>query len=148
MRTTQKSQLILAILCFLILQACGGGGNQSSNIGGPAQTTGGSEKLAPFNGLADIELLTPTQGVGIKPKFEWSPVDRAARYALSLRFSDGQPYWAWSGSSTSVYLGGLDSPPPDSAEGPILLDGMSWGVIAFDAGGNVIASSVYRDISP
>jgi hypothetical protein len=108
------------------------------------------EMLITLPGLAEIVLLTPTEGVGLKPRLEWEMVNGADRYALIIYHSNGQPYWAWEGSGTSVYLGGGDSetPPPENSAGPILVDGMTWGVMAFDTAGLLIASSTVRTISP
>lgn len=107
------------------------------------------EMLIALPGLSEIVLLTPAEGVGLKPGFEWQTVNGAVRYALLVYHPNGQPYWAWEGSGTSVYLGGGDSQaPPEDSAGPILLDGMSWGVMAFDAADLLIASSAMRPISP
>lgn len=147
-----KLKLMLLALLTIAVSACSGTTTSSPSGGDVANTTGqeqGSDKpFAPFSDLETIELLTPTSGVGQKPNFEWSAVDGAASYTLFLNFSDGQPYWTWSGQATSIYLGGYDSPPPADAAGPILLDGMSWAVIAFNTEANVVASSDLRLISP
>ena len=147
-----KLELMLLALLTIAVSACSGTTPSSPSGGEVASTTGqeqGSDKpFVPFSGLETIELLTPASGVGQKPNFEWSAVDGAASYTLFVNFSDGQPYWTWSGEATSIYLGGYDSPPPADAAGPILLDGMSWAVIAFNAEANVIASSNLRPISP
>jgi hypothetical protein len=153
MNNFMKSIASIAIL--LSLTACAASGSQppSANDGGGTVPTSGSqqadnEPFLPFSGLEQIELLTPTSGVGEKPLFEWSAAPGASSYALFLYFSDGNPYWAWSGESTSIYLGGYASAPPADAAGPILVDGMTWAVIAFDASENVIASSEKQPISP
>lgn len=146
-----KTPIILVIL--LATSACSNTGSSSTPAAGNNQDVATEEQTSlgsfvPFSRLATVELLTPSSGAGSKPKFEWSSVDGAAQYSLFLQFSDGQPYWSWTGSSTSIYLGGLDSAPPEDAAGPILLEGMSWAVIALDADGNVIASSNLQTISP
>jgi len=151
---SKKYQLALLIAFFLLaVTACSGAPTSVGQTGGEdtaasGQDQGSGEPFAPFPGVANIELMTATTGAGVKPLFEWSLVDGATRYSLFLQFSDGQPYWSWLGSSTSVYLGGYDTPPSEDAAGPILLDGMSWAVIALDAEGNVIASSKLQSISP
>lgn len=142
-----RSRFVFLVLFTLLLQACGGGSTASTSGGGAAAGANG-EAYVPLANIETVELLTPTSGVGIKPLFEWSPVQGAVNYSLYLQFPNGQPYWAWSGSVTSIYLGGTDSQPPDDAAGPILQKGMSWSVIAFDAENNIIASSVVQEISP
>lgn len=149
---SNKLKLMLIVLLTLSISACSSTAASSpSDSEGPsptAQEQAQDEPFAPFAGAAAIELLTPTSDAGLKPLFEWSPVENASRYSVFLQFSDGQPYWSWSGAGTSVYLGGYDSAPPDDSAGPVLLDGMSWAVVAFDAQGTVIASSHLQPISP
>lgn len=106
------------------------------------------ERLLPGVNVPEIELLTPTDGVGIKPKFEWTEVDGAASYSLMLFDENGEAYWAWMGKSTFVYLGGLLTAPPEDSVGPILQPGMRWAVAAFDAQEHLLATSVFRPISP
>lgn len=148
-------KLLLLSIVLLASNACSGGSSPGQTPGGGGEGGAGiangaddGELFAPFPGITPIELLTPAAGVGQKPLFEWTPVKGAARFALFLQFPDGEPYWAWSGADSSIYLGGLESPPPEDAAGPILLEDMAWAVLAFDAEGNVIASSVLQSISP
>src|SRR5262245_59049819 len=49
-------------------------------------------------GVSAISLLTTTDGSGVKPLFEWTPVDGAVRYQLFVYDSSGAPYWAWEGT--------------------------------------------------
>jgi len=99
-------------------------------------------------GGTPIGQLTPEQGVGAYPLFEWTAVPGAARYMLFVFDADGVMFWAWEGTATSVYLGGLDQPPTPGSMGPALDVPMSWAVIAFDAGGNLVAGSPTRPIAP
>ncbi|NOH12362.1 MAG: hypothetical protein HND51_12015 [Chloroflexi bacterium] len=101
-----------------------------------------------LDGIEEIEILTPTEGVGLKPLFEWRPVTGATNYLLVLQDALEQTYWTWRGSSTSIYLGGVATAPPEDAAGPVLQTDMTWAVVALDAGDNVIASSRLRSISP
>jgi hypothetical protein len=142
--------LVLSAVLLLTL-ACSLGGAGAGDDAPPDSEGGAVESgqaFAPFAGLESIELLTPTQGAGTKPLFEWSPVEGAARYALLVYFPDGEPYWAWTGAETSVYLGGGHEAPPEDAAGPSLVEGMSWAVLAFDGENNLIASSATRPIAP
>jgi hypothetical protein len=112
----------------------------------PAGTTPGGQFLL-IGGTA-IEQLTPEQGVGAYPLFEWTAVQGAARYMLFVFDTNGVMFWGWEGTATSVYLGGLDQPPTPGSMGPALDGPMSWAVIAYDAGGSLIASSAKRPVSP
>ena len=144
MKNSNISVIVIFVLGAMVAGCSSPGGTSGVGVSDGKQ----GEPFAPFSGLDTIELLTSTSGVGQKPNFEWSAVDGAASYTLFLNFSDGQPYWTWIGEANSIYLGGYDSPPPADAAGPILLDGMSWAIIAFNAEGNVIASSILQPISP
>lgn len=55
--------------------------------------------------VAAIEVLTLETGLGERPLLEWAAVDGATSYHVVVQ-SDGEPYWAWVGSTTSVPLGG------------------------------------------
>lgn len=99
-------------------------------------------------GAVPITLLTPEEGVGQHPKFEWQPVQGATRYVLLLITTDDKPYWAWEGTETAVYLGGGSEPPPADSIGPILLRPMKWYVLALDANGKLIGYSEPRPIAP
>jgi len=153
---TRKNLIALAFSVLLLTTyACSPGGSVEPGAGGDQPgavedggSSGDSELFAPFAGVASIDLLTLASGAGEKPLFEWTPVEGATRYSLILQFPDGRPYWAWSGDANSVYLGGLDTAPPADAAGPILLEGMTWAVFAFDAEGNMIGSSAVQAISP
>ena len=131
-------------------------GGQESTTGAPVGTTtepGGTGATVPAGpylliGGPPLELLTPEQGAGAYPRFEWTAVPSAAHYMLFVFDTDGVMFWAWAGDATSVYLGGLDRPPTPGSMGPALDGPMSWAVIAFDAGQNLIASSVTRPIAP
>ena len=129
---------------------------QETTTSTPAESTttsGGTSLAVPTGqflliGGTPIEQLTPDQGVGTYPLFEWTAVPGAARYLLFVFDADGVMFWAWEGTGTSVYLGGLDQPPTPGSMGPALDVPMSWAVIAFDAGGNLIAGSPTRPIAP
>lgn len=61
-------------------------------------------------GVADIAIsragLLEVQGV-TRPEVRWSPVEGAELYRLAVEQSEGAS-WAWSGTDTSVVLGGGD----------------------------------------
>jgi hypothetical protein len=121
-------------------------GKTTTEPGGTTATTSAGPYL-PIGG-APIEQLTPEQRVGAYPLFEWTAVPDAAFYILLVFDTTGGAFWAWEGTATSVYLGGLDQPPTPGSMGPALDGPMTWAVIAFDAGNNLIASSAQRPITP
>jgi hypothetical protein len=114
---------------------------------GQTDTTGTGGQYLPIGGTP-IEQLTPEQGAGAYPFFEWAAVPEAAFSLLFVFDTNGVTYWAWEGTATSVYLGGLDQPPTPGSMGPVLDAPMTWAVIAFDATDNLIASSAARPIAP
>lgn len=99
-------------------------------------------------GVANISLLTDTTGAGLKPLFVWEPVTSANRYQLVVFDEAGEPYWAWEGAKTQIYMGGTDSQPPDDSSGPSVDRGYSWAVVAYGSDDRMIAASEVRPISP
>jgi hypothetical protein len=75
-------------------------------------------------------------------------VPGADRYQLLVFDEAGQSYWAWEGSKTQVYMGGTEAQPAADASGPSVAAGYTWAVVAYDAAGNILASSGARPISP
>lgn len=96
--------------------------------------------------VPEIDQLTPTTGVGRRPLIEWSGIDNAHAYELTVFGAGGTIYWSAVGPETSIYLGG--APASDQSPGPQIQDGMSWAVVALDVDGNVIAQSRVRPINP
>jgi len=101
-----------------------------------------------FEDIDDMVLLTPLTGGGIKPLFSWEPVDRAESYGMVLFGPEGDPYWAWQGYETKIYLGGLTDTPDLGSIGQILSGCMSWITTAYSAEGIPIAAGGFRSISP
>jgi len=99
-------------------------------------------------GIESIHLLTDIQGVGEKPLFSWEAVSGADRYQLVLFDENEEPYWAWEGGQTRIYMGGSEEQPPADSSGPSIAADYHWAVVAYDAGGQVLASSEVRPISP
>lgn len=99
-------------------------------------------------GLGMITLSTVTSGAGEKPLFGWDAVAGADRYQLIVFDEAGEPYWAWEGAVTQIYLGGTDAQPSADSNGPTIAAGYSWAVVAYGADGKVLASSEKRSISP
>jgi len=156
MKRTAFLTLSMFVLASVLLACSTSSGQQDVPSPGP-ESAGGTqvvdeqqkaERLLPDVNVPEIELLTPFDGVGTRPKFEWKEVDGAASYSLMLFDANGDAYWAWMGKSSYVYLGGtLDAPPEDSA-GPTLQPDMRWAVAAFDTQDHLLATSVFRPISP
>ncbi len=127
----------------------------------PGQASPGTQEAGEENGgasksqvylpgvqLREIALLTPASGAGAKPFFEWEPVEGADWYGLVVKTADGQPYWAWMGRQTSIYMGGTSEAPREDAAGPRLIEEMFWAVVAYSADGKVIAASLLQPVAP
>lgn len=159
----------LAPLTALILSsaACGGGGGSAATTGGAAtsttagvmttgpgttagttsQTTGTSSTQPAVPGTALMELLTPSEGLGERPLLEWAPVAGAVLYQVTVLEPDGAPYWSWQGEAASVAFGGGPADDPDTS-GARLLTAKSWFVAAFDAAGDLLATSPIGRLEP
>ena len=115
----------------------------------PTTTTTPPTIAAPLiAGIAPtIEPITAPAGGGIRPLLEWTPVEGAAHYTVIVYAPDGTPYWTWTGTETSVHVGGepvLD----DARPGPSVTAGMTWGVAGLDANLNLVALSARHPIAP
>lgn len=131
----------------------------STDVTSPSLDTVSTEALveapAPLNegvALADgvplVELLgPPASGAGRAPLFSWTEIEGAASYRLAVLGPDG-PTWAWAGTDTQVYLGGLSFEQPPGWTGPVIEQGSCWSVVARSADGHVIAVSRYQPVSP
>ena len=155
--------LIALLVIVLVLVGCGlsGGGNETSptiestqesgeQVQSPtdAPTEAQGEPFLNVPGVGSIHLFTDVQGGGEKPLFAWESVSGADRYQLFVFDEAGEPYWAWEGTQTQVYLGGSDSQPPADSSGAAVGAGYHWAVVVYDSNGQVLASSELRSISP
>ncbi|MCP4964264.1 MAG: hypothetical protein GY926_03415 [bacterium] len=95
---------------------------------------------------AAFMAMTPTNESGSHPTLSWQPADGAASYWLTIRDADARPYWAWTGTETSVRFGGGDS--PETNQTAVLHETMTWRVAAFDANGGLVAISDSASVSP
>ncbi len=134
--------LVMAVSVALVVSACSSTHHSTS---GPAQPSPRPPILA---ALADIGLLTPASGGGARPELRWATVSGASSYAVTLYSASGPAYWAWSGDSTSVEMGGGGAALPPSAPGPKLSASMTWQVFAYDAHAKMIGASARRAIGP
>jgi hypothetical protein len=107
-----------------------------------------SELFLPLDADMEIALLTPENGNGSHPLFEWEAAEGADLYMLFLFDQDHGAYWAWEGNNTQIYLGGFDSEPPENVDGPILLEPMTWVVIAATEDGEFVGSSQEMLVAP
>jgi hypothetical protein len=148
--------IVGVMLLSAVMSACGGtspaGQNEipaTADISNQPQIeeTAG-EPFITGPGLEPVKLLTRVDGAGEKPLFAWEAVLGAGYYQLVVFDEAGKPYWAWEGSGTQIHLGGTQEQPPAGSSGPVIESGYSWAVIAYDAEGNVLASSEVRPISP
>lgn len=98
--------------------------------------------------VGNIKQLTNTERVGMKPLLAWEAVREANRYHLIVFDETGEPYWAWEGLQTQIYMGGTDSQPPDDSSGPSVDRGYTWVVVAYGSDEQIVAASEVRPISP
>lgn len=91
----------------------------------------------PDEDVARETFVITDAGEDGRPELSWDAVDGAVRYAVVVRDLDGEAYWAWETSDTSVRVGFSDRPA--DAPGPRVADGMTWSVVAYDDDGLPIA---------
>lgn len=94
--------------------------------------------------IFDVLVTEPTVA-GPHPELAWSAVDGAASYDLIVLDGAGDPYWAWSGEATSVYLGGVQNP---DAVGAWVFEPLTWIVTARDSDGQPLAMSERAELLP
>lgn len=113
-----------------------------------AQTEVQGEPFISAPNITYIQLLTDIEGAGGKPLFAWEVVSGASRYQLIVFDEAGEPYWAWEGTRTQIYMSGTDAQPPNDSSGPSIDEGYTWAVVAYDSDGKISAASEIRSISP
>jgi hypothetical protein len=82
---------------------------------------------------------------GSNPMLSWAPVDGAVLYRVVVLDPNGDAYWAWSGTETSVPVGGNATP---TLVGARVYDAMSWQVAAHGADGAPLAMSEPHVLTP
>lgn len=105
------------------------------------QTSAATQAQEAF--LSGLDLATVVgavaEGDGPRPTLNWDEIPDASSYTVLVLDSEGRPWWSWSGSSTQVVLGGIDS---DLAiGGPTASAGATWIVFAFGSDDAVIGAS-------
>lgn len=94
----------------------------------------------------DVLELDATTETGRHPTLSWRPVDNANSYWLVVRDAEGRAFWAWTGTDTSVRVGGGDT--PDVNQTAAVHEAMTWRVAAFDANGRLVALSDEGFLAP
>ncbi len=154
MKKINRFYVVMAVMMFSAL-ACGlpGGGSENqpeapTKLATSSPTEVRGEPFISAPGIANIQPLTEITGAGEKPLFMWESVSGASRYQLIVFDEEGDPYWAWEGTKTQIYMGGTDTPPPNDSSGPSIDTGYTWAVVAYGSDGKVLAASEVRSISP
>jgi len=165
MTTPRHRTLLLATGVLFAATACSTGAGDAEPA--PSQTSATTttstststtqqatttSSVAPQNeplltGADPVIQLTPTEGVGLRPTFDWESVDGAGSYFLVVKDEASASYWAWEGSETSIPLGGAEF-PEDQGNGPTIGPDFTWSVSAYDVDGTFLAISGDRPISP
>ncbi len=114
----------------------------------PSETSVHVAELSDLASLDAIVVDNPPTSNGERPLLAWEPVDGASRYALTLAELGGTVYWAWTGTSNAVWLGGQNDEPPPDAAGPVLVEELVMRVVAFDESNAIIAASTPTPITP
>ncbi len=160
---TDRRPWIALLAAMVVLGACGGGSaadtSESPSTTAPTTstvptddvdagpddtTTTTAAETDPWAGVFPEIMLDPTEA-GPRPLLSWTPVDSAALYQLTVLDSDGVPYWAWSGTETSVPLGGMDDP---DAIGAWVFEPLRWTVVARNGEGQPLAMSRQATLEP
>ena len=91
------------------------------------------------------ELVVQPTEPGPRPLLAWDAVEGAVNYQLVVLDADGTAYWAWSGTETSVFLGGMENP---DAVGAWVFEPLTWVVAAEDPNGATLAMSARAELLP
>ena len=111
----------------------------------PVRETPVTEPVATDRVPRHPAIATTEAAPGSNPLLAWSPVDGATLYRVVVLDPNGDAYWAWSGTDTSVHLGGNATP---TAVGARVFGEMTWQVSAFDADGAPLAISERGGLTP
>ena len=155
-----------ALLAASTLAACGDGDagadiTSTATTLAPAPTGGAPATTAPDDRTESTMRPTTTAaperprrlavlavddaGSGSNPVLSWAPVDGAVLYRVVVLDPDGDAYWAWSGTETSIPVGGSQTP---TLVGARVFDDVSWHVSAHAADGTPLALSERQTLTP
>ncbi len=155
-----KRRLAAAITIAVAAAACSSSPPAPTGPAGPTGTTttvtattttvtttstteqGTDGDLRALADLGTIELVDPAPA-GVRPTLAWQPVAEADHYRVVVLDGDGDPYWAWLGTDTSVPFGGAET---DDGILASVHEPMTWMVVAVDAEGRTIAISDPGDL--
>lgn len=90
-------------------------------------------------------IATEPIAAGPRPLLAWEPIEGAAAYDLIVLDAAGAPYWAWTGETSSVFIGGVENP---DAVGAWVFEPLTWIVTARDAEGQPLAMSAKAELLP
>jgi len=114
-----------------------------------APTTAPPTTAAPdaLQQLPGVEAVTVTVSGAdpSRPTFTWTAPANAVDYQLVVQDASGTPLWAWTGTGTSIVLGGAERAP--EVEGPALTGPGQVRVFAFGADGAVVGSSGWTPLA-
>ncbi len=156
-------RLLLALGFAFIMAGCSGSSEESSDATLQAVATTSEASVDASTGDDSLpddsddeaagpelpppfpELVVQPTEPGPRPLLAWDTVEGAVDYELFVLDADGAAYWAWSGTETSVYLGGMENP---DAVGAWVFEPLTWVVAAVDADGTTLAMSTRADLLP
>ncbi len=155
-------RLLMALGLAFSAAACGGGDEESSNETVQAVATTSEASVDVSTGDDSLpddsdesanpelpppfpELVVQPTEAGPRPLLAWDAVEGAANYQLVVLDADGTAYWAWSGTETSVFLGGMEN---QNAVGAWVFEPLTWVVAAEDADGATLAMSARAELLP
>src|SRR5690606_3489572 len=120
-----------AVLVATALVACSGGDPATNDASGVPATASSTSDGAPE--FTPIETMATDPGP--RPLLEWTAVDGADEYHVTVFSASGAAYWSWTGTETQVHVGGLADP---DAAGAHVFEAMTWVVMAATADAEVV----------
>ncbi len=149
-RIPSRRLLVLLLIGTLLLTACGSDDGTDGAATPPADESGDVAPSGPLlvEGMPVVDVLGPPEfDAGDVPLFRWAPVEGAERYLVGV-VGPEDPLWGWQGTETQIYLGGLPVARPPGMDGPVIVPGSCWAVMARDSVGHIIAVSEFLPVSP
>ncbi len=151
------------IICLAVLVgACAGGTAPETSAGTTSDTSttvNSPSRDEPDSTIAEPRGLRETfseRGVttmtlrsdetGPHPTLTWDTVDGAALFLLAIIDGNGSPYWAWTGTETSVRVGGGNT--AELNQTATLHEPMKATIAAVSSEGRLVAISEPTTIGP